>query len=125
MKRLIMDLDDTLTRNYDGSYEDVLPNEPVIARLHEYKEKGFEIVINTSRNMRTYSGNIGLINANTLPIILRWLDRYNVPYDEIYTGKPWCGEEGFYVDDKSIRPSEFAVLGYEEIVELLSLEKKK
>lgn len=97
----------------------------MIARLHEYKEKGFEIVINTSRNMRTYSGNVGLINANTLPIILRWLDRYNVPYDEIYTGKPWCGEEGFYVDDKSIRPSEFAVLGYEEIVELLSLEKKK
>lgn len=125
MKRLIMDLDDTLTRNYDGSYQDVLPNEPVIARLREYKEKGFEIVINTSRNMRTYSGNIGLINANTLPIILKWLDKHDVPYDEIYTGKPWCGEEGFYVDDKSIRPSEFALLDYGEIVELLSLEKKR
>ena len=125
MKRLIMDLDDTLTRNYDGSYQDVLPNEPVIARLREYKEKGFEIVINTSRNMRTYSGNIGLINANTLPVILKWLGKHNVPYDEIYTGKPWCGEQGFYVDDKSIRPSEFALLDYEEIVELLSLEKKR
>lgn len=125
MKRLIMDLDDTLTRNYDGSYMDVLPNELVIKRLREYKEKGFEIVINTSRNMRTYSGNVGLINANTLPVILKWLEKYDVPFDEIYTGKPWCGNEGFYVDDKSIRPSEFATLSYEEVVNLLSLEKSK
>ncbi|WP_283786145.1 capsular biosynthesis protein [Bermanella sp. WJH001] len=125
MKRLIMDLDDTLTKSYDGSYMDVLPNKLVIEKLREYKEKGFEIVINTSRNMRTYSGNVGLINANTLPIILKWLEKHDVPFDEIYTGKPWCGNEGFYVDDKSIRPSEFAKLNYEEIVNLLSLEKSK
>lgn len=120
-----MDLDDTLTKSYDGSYMDVLPNKLVIEKLREYKEKGFEIVINTSRNMRTYSGNVGLINANTLPIILKWLEKHDVPFDEIYTGKPWCGNEGFYVDDKSIRPSEFAKLNYEEIVNLLSLEKSK
>lgn len=125
MKRLIMDLDDTLTRNYDGSYENVLPNEAVIEKLKEYRVKGFEIVINTSRNMRTYSGNVGLINANTLPVILKWLEKHNVPFDEIYTGKPWCGNEGFYVDDKSIRPSEFSALNYEEIVELLDREKKR
>ena len=123
MKRLIMDLDDTLTRNYEGSYESVSPNEAVIEKLREYKAKGFDIVINTSRNMRTYSGNVGLINANTLPTILNWLKKHDVPYDEIYTGKPWCGSEGFYVDDKSIRPSEFAKLSYEEVVELLSNEK--
>ena len=125
MKRLIMDLDDTLTKSYDGSYMDVLPNKLVIEKLREYKEKGFEIVINTSRNMRTYSGNVGLINANTLPIILKWLEKHDVPFDEIYTGKPWCGNDGFYVDDKSFRPSEFAKLNYEEIVNLLSLEKSK
>jgi len=125
MKRLIMDLDDTLTQNYEGSYIDVSPNEAVVAKLREYKAKGFEIVINTSRNMRTYSGNVGLINANTLPVILGWLEKHDVPYDEIYTGKPWCGNEGFYVDDKSIRPSEFATLSYEEIVDILSCEKKR
>ena len=120
-----MDLDDTLTQNYEGSYIDVSPNEAVVAKLREYKAKGFEIVINTSRNMRTYSGNVGLINANTLPVILGWLEKHDVPYDEIYTGKPWCGNEGFYVDDKSIRPSEFATLSYEEIVDILSCEKKR
>ena len=45
--------------------------------------------------MRTYQGNTGKITANTLPIILKWLEKYNVPYDEIYIGKPWCGMDGF------------------------------
>ncbi|HDV1602157.1 TPA: capsular biosynthesis protein, partial [Escherichia coli] len=67
--------------------------------------------------------NIGLINKNTLPIIINWLDENNIPYDEIYVGKPWCGHEGFYVDDKAIRPSEFINKTYEEIVELLRKEK--
>ena len=78
---------------------------------------------NTSRNMNSYNNNIGLINKNTLPIIINWLDENNIPYDEIYVGKPWCGHEGFYVDDKAIRPSEFINKTYEEIVELLRKEK--
>ncbi len=45
--------------------------------------------------MRTYEGNVGKINVNTLPIIIDWLERHNVPYDEIYVGKPWCGHDGF------------------------------
>ncbi|EFN9551897.1 capsular biosynthesis protein, partial [Escherichia coli] len=67
--------------------------------------------------------NIGLINKNTLPVIINWLDKNDIPYDEIYVGKPWCGHEGFYVDDKAIRPSEFVNKTYEEIVELLGKEK--
>ena len=60
---------------------------------------------------------------NTLPVIIDWLDKHNVPYDEIYVGKPWCGFEGFYVDDKAIRPSEFVNLSYSEIMELLEKDK--
>ena len=69
--------------------------------------------------MRTHEGNIGRINAQTAKILLNWLDRYEVPYDEIHYGKPWCGRRGFYVDDKAIRPDEFAVLTYEEIQDIL------
>lgn len=125
MKRIIMDLDDTITSNFDGDYSSVGVNRDVVEKLKEYKKNGFEIVINTSRNMRTYDGNVGKINANTLPIILSWLDEHEIPYDEIYTGKPWCGFEGFYVDDKSIRPSEFAKYTYDEIRQLLEKEKRK
>ncbi|EBU3698818.1 capsular biosynthesis protein, partial [Salmonella enterica] len=51
------------------------------------------------------------------------LEVNDIPYDEIYVGKPWCGYEGFYVDDKAIRPSEFINYTYDEIVNILRKEK--
>jgi capsule biosynthesis phosphatase len=122
MKRIIIDLDETLCFTKDGNYLESVPNTALIDKITEYKKLGFEIIINTSRNMRTYGSNIGKINAITLPLIIKWLDKHNVPYDEIYVGKPWCGFEGFYVDDKAIRPDEFIKLSYEEILRLLSLK---
>ncbi len=123
MKRIIMDLDDTISWTEAGNYPEAEPIRPVVERLRELKQQGFEIVIHTSRNMRTYEGNVGKINANTLPIIIEWLDKHDIPYDEIYTGKPWCGLEGFYVDDKAIRPAEFALLSLEEIYAVLAKDK--
>ncbi|KZZ68263.1 capsular biosynthesis protein, partial [Oleiphilus sp. HI0130] len=92
-------------------------------KIREYKAQGFDIVISTARNMRTYEGNVGKINVHTLPVIMAWLDKHNIPYDEIIVGKPWCGYEGFYVDDKSVRPSEFTSMSPAEINELLAKEK--
>ena len=121
MKRLIFDLDDTLCTTQNGDYANAQPITEVVEKLREYHRQGFTIVINTSRNMRTYQGNIGAINKNTLPIITEWLDRHDIPYDELYVGKPWCGFEGFYVDDKAIRPDELVKLSYAEICQLLDL----
>ena len=122
MKNLIIDLDGTLTIDSNAPYSEKLINVEVLEQLRSYKEKDFKITISTSRNMRTYEGNIGKINIHTLPTILEWLDKHEVPYDEIVVGKPWCGFDGFYVDDKSIRPSEFASMSYKEIQELLAKE---
>ena len=95
------------------------PNLPLIAKLREYKAMGFEIIVQTARNMRSYENSIGKINANTLPVIIEWLQRHEVPYDEIHVGKPWCGFDGFYVDDRAIRPSEFVALSLVEIQALI------
>ena len=122
MKRLIMDLDNTITLTENGDYRNAKPIIPVIEKLREYKAQGFEIVISSSRNMRTYEGNVGKINVNTLPIIMDWLERHNVPYDEIYVGKPWCGHDGFYVDDRAVRPDEFALMSYDEIRKLTKMD---
>ena len=122
MKNIIIDLDGTLTIDADTSYENKPVNIDVVQKLREYKSLGFNITILTSRNMRTYEGNIGKINVHTLPIIIEWLNRHNVPYDDIVLAKPWCGFDGFYVDDKSIRPSEFSSLTYEQIKDLLAKE---
>ncbi|WP_232624465.1 HAD family hydrolase [Paraburkholderia ginsengisoli] len=118
-----MDLDDTICSTRDGNYTDSAPNPEVIQRLREYRDMGFQIAISTSRNMRTFEGNVGKITAVTLPIIVAWLNQHAVPYDEIYVGKPWCGTEGFYVDDKAIRPDEFINKSYEEIKRIVGVTK--
>ena len=55
MKRLIMDLDNTITLTEDGDYKNAKPIASVIEKLKEYKAQGFEIIISSSRNMRTVS----------------------------------------------------------------------
>jgi len=119
MKQIVIDLDNTITVNDSSPYSDKPPNIDVIEMLKTYRERGFSIVISTARNMRTYEGNEGKIIANTVPIILEWLAKHDVPYDEVRIGKPWCGTEGFYVDDKAIRPQEFVSLSYDQIIELI------
>lgn len=125
IKRLVIDLDGTLTRADTSDYTAVTPNADVVAQVRAYKQMGFEIVIHTARNMRTHQSNVGKITAHTVPVILEWLTRHDIPFDEICVGKPWCGTEGFYVDDRAIRPSEFARLNYEEVTALIAQEVHK
>tara|TARA_B110000211_G_C14093337_1_gene560870 strand:+ start:6431 stop:6832 length:402 start_codon:yes stop_codon:yes gene_type:complete len=122
MKKLVLDIDGTITIDSDKPYSEKPVNKQFVKQMNKYKKKGFEIILFTSRNMRTYDGNVGKINKNTLPILMTWLEVNEVPYDEIHVGKPWCGFEGFYVDDKAIRPSEFTSLSYDEIQSLLNKE---
>lgn len=123
MKRLVFDLDGTLTHDDPSvSYAERRPNQALVEKLRAYRADGFEIVICSARNMQTYAGQVGKINANTLPVILDWLARHQIPFDEVHVGKPWCGTEGFYVDDKAVRPSEFLALSHAEIRALLARE---
>ncbi|MEW5773134.1 MAG: capsular biosynthesis protein [Thermodesulfobacteriota bacterium] len=124
MKRIVMDVDGTLTLPGSESYAAALPNPPVVTRLREYQAAGFTIVLHTSRNMRTYGNNLGLITARTLPVLLAWLAEHDIPYDEIHLGKPWCGEDGFYVDDRAVRPAEFASLEPDQLRRLLGSEAR-
>lgn len=120
-KCIVMDVDGTLCeiKSSGQSYADVAPHREVLERLREYRANGFYVILATSRNMNTHDGNVGLINASTLKVLLAWLDKHEVPYDEVHVGKPWSGRGGFYVDDKSIRPDEFLRLSYEKILELV------
>lgn len=125
-KVIVMDIDGTLCeiKSKEQSYLDVSPKFNILEKLNKMRQEGFYIILYTSRQMRTYNGNIGKINANTGKILFQWLEKYDIPFDEIYFGKPWCGKNGFYVDDKAIRPSEFAKLSYDEIIKLLEAEHK-
>lgn len=120
-RAIVFDIDGTLCskKRNDESYDELLPNGEILARLREYREQGFYIILSTARNMNTHDGNVGLIVAQTMKQLFNWLDRHAIPYDELHVGKPWQGRGGFYVDDKAIRPSEFLSLSYEEIMDLI------
>ncbi|MDD9738382.1 MULTISPECIES: capsular biosynthesis protein [Marinovum] len=123
--RLVIDLDNTLTIDGPEDYSTKRPNVSAIDTLRKYRNDGFTIAIHTSRNMRTYESSVGAITANTVPIVIDWLKKHDVPYDEIWVGKPWCGDNGFYVDDRAIRPSEFCNLSRQEIEDLLKREMQR
>lgn len=116
----IFDIDGTLcpVKAKEERYEDLIPYQEMVEKLRYYKENGAKIVLFTSRNMNSYHGNMGVINKNTAKVLLEWLDKWEIPYDEILYGKPWPGHKGFYVDDRSVRPDEFLKYTTEELEEL-------
>lgn len=119
---LVMDVDGTLCdiKEPGQSYADVPPVQAVLDRLADYRRQGFRVVLYTSRNMRSFGGNTGEIAAKTLPVLVDWLARHGVEYDEIHIGKPWPGVGGFYVDDRTVRPSEFVALDYPQVLRLIN-----
>lgn len=123
----VIDIDGTLCpiKKKEEKYEDLIPYQNIVDKLRYYKEKGVKIVLFTSRNMNSYNGNIGLINKNTARILSEWLEKWNIPYDEIIYGKPWPGHKGFYVDDRTVRPDEFLNSTVEELEEICKNSKKQ
>jgi capsule biosynthesis phosphatase len=116
----VFDIDGTICpiKKKEEKYEDLVPFTDIVNKIREYHDAGAKIILYTSRNMNTYNGNIGLINANTSKVLFAWLDKWNIPYDEIVFGKVWPGHNGFYVDDRTIRPNEFLNNTPEELNEI-------
>lgn len=124
-KRVVFDIDGVICKkDADLDYADREPHPEVVERLREYAEQDYYIVLYTARNMNTHEGRIGRINADTAKTLLGWLEEHDIPHDEIHYGKPWCGHEGFYVDDKAIRPSELLNNTEEEVRDILDAEDR-
>jgi capsule biosynthesis phosphatase len=123
--RLIVDVDGTLTYDdFSSPYSERVPRSDVIARINALHGRGAKIIIYSARNMSTYKGNLGLINKNTLPILIDWLKKHGVCYDEIHMGKPWCGQHGFYIQSRSLRPDSFVRYSVDEIACMLRLKSR-
>lgn len=122
---LVVDIDGTICpiKKKEEKYEDLIPYKEIVDKLRLYKKEGAKIVLYTSRNMNSYKGNIGLINANTAKVLLKWLDKWSIPYDEIVYGKVWPGHKGWYIDDRAVRPKEFLKYSEEELNSICSQDR--
>ena len=115
---IVVDLDNTLTiDDKELSYAHKKPRRDVIKQLRAYKERGFRIIIHTARNMQTQHNDEAMVIGNIGAVTIAWLAKHKVPYDGLRFGKPYA-RDGFYVDDKGIRPQEFLQHTFDELIEL-------
>ena len=100
-KRIVCDIDDTISFCDDRDWENAKPNNPVIQKLMSLHNQGWEIFLHTAR------GSISAKTPNDARkkyegIITRWMAEHKVPYDKLIFGKP-LGT--YYVDDKNDKRS--------------------
>jgi|TARA_B110000285_G_scaffold149640_1_gene167050 capsule biosynthesis phosphatase len=102
-KRFVFDLDNTLVTfpTIAGDYTSVKPISKTINYLRNLKKDGHHIIIYTARRMRTHGGNVGAIIADIGAITMNTLKEFDIPYDELFFGKPYAH---FYIDDLMINP---------------------
>jgi capsule biosynthesis phosphatase len=100
--RICIDLDGVICelRGNNQGYSNLKPVEGAIEKIKALKNEGHYVIIYTARRMKTHKSNKGKILADVGKTTLDWLAKYEVPYDEIYFGKPWAD---IYIDDNAFR----------------------
>lgn len=119
--KIVIDLDGTICpiKQNGQTYADLVPNVGAVDRIKQLKSEGHYIIIQTARNMATCESNLGKVMKNVGKTTLDWLENFEVPYDEIYFGKP-NGE--LYIDDRALRFDNWSSIT-NELLNNLSKEK--
>jgi capsule biosynthesis phosphatase len=96
--RFCFDIDGVVFK-INSNYEKHEPIYETVNYMIHLKKMNHTIILYTARKMSTHNGNIGLINKNIVEKTLYNLNRFNIPFDEIYFGKP---SADIYIDDKGL-----------------------
>jgi capsule biosynthesis phosphatase len=92
------DLDNTVCERKLGNmtYFDVNPFPEAVETIRWLKSEGHTIILHTGRHMRTCGGNQGKVLAKQGKILFDWLEKHQIPYDEIWWSKPHAD---LFIDD--------------------------
>jgi capsule biosynthesis phosphatase len=96
--RYVFDLDGVICqlKTSNQTYEEVIPNKQVIKIINDLKKKEHYIIIHTARHMKTCNGDVTKVKQKIGKITEKWLQKWNVNYDELIFGKP---HGDVYIDD--------------------------
>ena len=112
MKRLIVDIDDTISFTTDRDWKNAKPNIPLINKLNDLYDNGVEIIYQTARGCISFNGDRKAAEEYYRPIIEEWFKKHGVKYTELSFQKRLAD---FYIDDKAIKPDEFLKLNVEKL----------
>ena len=111
--KFLFDLDNTVAlRDNSLPYEKLRKFRFLTEQICEARVKFSEIdfEIHTARKMKTFDGDIEKIKNHTLPKISLWLKENNLDFTNVHVGKPYCGENGLYIDDRNLTLRSFQLL---------------
>lgn len=96
--RIVIDLDGTICslRKHNQDYDEVFPLPGVQEKLSALKTAGHHIIVNSARHMKTCNGDIEAVKQKVEWKTINWLQKHNIPYDELIFGKPYAE---LYIDD--------------------------
>lgn len=98
-KTIVLDFDGVISKYNGWNGGRIGPIiEGTIEALHKLRRMGFKLVIQTCRTHPRWGNKDFQIRYLQ---IIRWLNTYNVPYDEIDVFGKTIGE--YYIDDRGIR----------------------
>lgn len=115
-KTIVVDVDDTISTTINRDYAGAIPKLDIIDKLNALYNEGYRVVYSTARGQLSCKGDLNLIHKCRKPILETWLAEHDVLYDELKFGKPYGL---MYIDDKSIRPSEFLNNDLETLIRIL------
>ncbi|MGA2585268.1 MAG: capsular biosynthesis protein [Tepidisphaeraceae bacterium] len=100
--RICIDLDGVVCelRRPGQQYADLNPIAGAVEKLRALRSAGHYIILYTARHMKTCDGNVGKVIARQGKVTMDWLQRLDVPYDELHFGKPHAD---IYLDDNAVR----------------------
>lgn len=100
--KICIDVDGVLCelRRAGQTYADVQPLPGAVEKMTALKAAGHYLILNTARHMVTCNSNVGLVIARQGKTLMDWLARHNIPYDELWFGKPHAD---VYLDDNAYR----------------------
>ncbi|HUW44224.1 MAG TPA: hypothetical protein VMW50_00360 [Dehalococcoidia bacterium] len=111
-KRMIVDFDDTISLTTTRDWENAEPIWPVINKMNNLYEKGWEIWIVTARGQLSCDGDFQKADQKYRKIMETWLHKHGVKYHNLSFEKRLAS---YYVDDKALTPEEFVDLEIREI----------
>ena len=108
--RIVFDLDGVICelKKPSESYSEVIPKKKVIQKMRNLKDDGHYLIIHTGRHMRTCNGDVEKVIEKIGKVTEDWLEKWQVPYDEIIFGKPYAD---IYIDDLGVEFSTNEKLG--------------
>jgi len=103
-KRIVVDVDETLCVVINRDFANAIPIQPVIDKVNEYYDKGYEIVINTARGQNSCKTPEEM-QKKYGQVTKEWLEKAGVKYHKLEIG--YKQNADMYVDDKAIDPDAF------------------